>query len=304
MNAVTLTRALKKGHWHGRYGTALCPAHSDKTPSLSISDGNNGAPIVKCFAGCPQAAVIDALDRLGLWPDKTRGSYTEPREATSEIPKLDETKGNDDTARTARALAIWGEARPLEGTVALTYLARRGVDIQAMPDMHHALRWHPACPWESGKHGAIVALFTDAISGEPKAIHRIAITPNGEKAGKKMLGPAGRCVIRLWPDDTVTTGLVLAEGVETTLAAATRITHKGTRLQPAWAAGSAGTMARFTVLPGVEVLTLLVDHDESGAGQRAALECSARWTAAGREVVRLVPNTMGTDFADLGGRAA
>ena len=57
-------------------------------------------------------------------------------------------------------------------------------------------------------------------------------------------------------------------------------------------------------MPGVEVLTLLVDHDESGAGQRAALECSARWTAAGREVVRLVPNTMGTDFADLGGREA
>ena len=40
------------------------------------------------------------------------------------------------------------------------YLANRGVDIQALPNMHHALRWHPACPWEGGTHGAIVALFT------------------------------------------------------------------------------------------------------------------------------------------------
>jgi hypothetical protein len=32
------------------------------------------------------------------------------------------------------------------------------------------------------------------------------------------------CVIRLWPDDMVELGLVLGEGVETTLAAATRIT--------------------------------------------------------------------------------
>ncbi len=106
--------------------------------------------------------------------------------------------------------------------------------------------------------------------------------------------------MRLWPDEDVTTGLVLGEGIETALAAATIINHRDTRLAPAWASGSAGAMASFPVLAGVETLTLLVDNDESGAGQRAAAECSARWTAAGREVIRLTPHITGQDFADLG----
>ena len=118
-----------------------------------------------------------------------------------------------------------------------------------------------------------------------------------------MLGPSAGCVVRLWPDEAVTTGLVLGEGIETTLAAATCIEHRGTRLAPAWAACSAGAMAKFPILPGVEALTLLVDNDESGAGQRAAAECSSRWTSAGRDVFRLMPTITGQDFADLG-RAA
>ena len=34
VNAESLTKALG-GRWHGSYGTARCPAHEDKTPSLS-----------------------------------------------------------------------------------------------------------------------------------------------------------------------------------------------------------------------------------------------------------------------------
>ena len=211
----------------------------------------------------------------------------------------------DDASRIIRALSIWGESRPLDGTVGLTYLARRGVDVQQLPaGLHGALRWHPACPWESGTHGCVVALMIDAITGEPKAIHRTAITADGRKIGKKMMGPCAGCIICLWPDDAVTDGLVLGEGIETTLVAATRIEHRGTCLAPAWAAGSAGAMAKFPVLAGIETLTILVDNDESGAGQRAAAECSDRWTAAGREVVRLVPDAIGADFVDLGERAA
>jgi hypothetical protein len=145
----------------------------------------------------------------------------------------------------------------------------------------------------------MVGLFTDAVSGEPKAIHRTAITPSGDKVGRKALGPVADCVIRLWPDDEVELGLVVGEGIETVLAAATRIEHRGTLLQPAWAAGFAGNLGKLAVLGGVEALTLLVDHDESGAGQRAAQVCSARWTAAGREVTRLIPRQVGTDFNDL-----
>jgi putative DNA primase/helicase len=66
---------------------------------------------------------------------------------------------------------------------------------------------------------------------------------------------------------------------------------------PAWALGDAGELGRFPVLPGIESLTILTDHD--AAGETAAMACSARWTGAGREVFRLVPRRPGADVNDL-----
>ena len=41
MNAQEITKALG-GQWHGSYGTAKCPSHDDREPSLSIRDGADG----------------------------------------------------------------------------------------------------------------------------------------------------------------------------------------------------------------------------------------------------------------------
>ena len=54
------------------------------------------------------------------------------------------------------------------------------------------------------------------------------------------------------------------------------------------------------MLPGIESLTILADNDPSGRGQRAAYDCERNWIAAGREVIVLTPNAVGTDFNDLG----
>jgi hypothetical protein len=45
---------------------ACCPAHDDKSPSLSLTDVG-GKVLFYCFAGCSQAEVIDALRARGLW---------------------------------------------------------------------------------------------------------------------------------------------------------------------------------------------------------------------------------------------
>lgn len=45
---------------------ALCPAHDDHNPSLHIDEGNNGSALVKCWAGCDKADVLDALEHRGL----------------------------------------------------------------------------------------------------------------------------------------------------------------------------------------------------------------------------------------------
>jgi hypothetical protein len=45
--------------------SARCPAHDDKSPSLSIGEGDGGRVLVHCHAGCEVGAVLDALG-LGL----------------------------------------------------------------------------------------------------------------------------------------------------------------------------------------------------------------------------------------------
>ena len=43
--------------------TAKCPAHADRTASLSISEADTGNALIHCFAGCP---VVDVLQAIGL----------------------------------------------------------------------------------------------------------------------------------------------------------------------------------------------------------------------------------------------
>ena len=44
---------------------ATCPAHADKIPSLSISEGDDGRALLNCFAGCETEDVLAALG-LGM----------------------------------------------------------------------------------------------------------------------------------------------------------------------------------------------------------------------------------------------
>ena len=80
----------------------------------------------------------------------------------------------------------------------------------------------PACPWEGSTRPCVIGRYTAAIGNEQRGLWRRPIDGGKPKA----LGPTAGCVIRLWPDDAVEQGLVLGEGVETSLAAATRIEHQ------------------------------------------------------------------------------
>src|SRR5262249_22455829 len=124
-------------------------------------------------------------------------------------------------------------------------------------------------------------------------------TLKAEKIDRMSLGPTRGCVIRLWPDESVEQGLVVGEGIESVLAAATQIEHVGTLLRPAWAAGDAGHIEDLPPLSGIGALTLLVDAEKSGRRRHAAERCAARWCAAGKEMIRLTPRTANTDFNDI-----
>ena len=55
---------------------ARCPAHRDRTPSLSIREGYDGCALLYCFAGCSTYNVLDAigLDMADLFPRRPQSS--------------------------------------------------------------------------------------------------------------------------------------------------------------------------------------------------------------------------------------
>lgn len=54
---------LHKVRKNGKDYVACCPAHEDKSPSLTIAEKEDGRILVHCFAGC---AVHDVVSAVGL----------------------------------------------------------------------------------------------------------------------------------------------------------------------------------------------------------------------------------------------
>jgi putative DNA primase/helicase len=195
-------------------------------------------------------------------------------------------------SRKCKALQLWDEAGPLAGTPADRYLIETRNLVLPQDISPRVLRFHPACPFGEGvRHPCLLALYRDIVTDAPRAIMRTALTPDARKLDRKALGPVHGAAIKLSDDADVTMGLIIGEGLETTIAAMVF------GLAPAWALGSAGGIAKFPVLSGIEALTILAETDDGGANERAIEECCNRWTAAGREVVG-VTSMIGGDAND------
>jgi phage/plasmid primase-like uncharacterized protein len=190
-----------------------------------------------------------------------------------------------------RALALWNGAEATEGTCVAAYLGGRGLDCLTGSA---ALRYRADTPHPvGGRLPAMIALVVDA-SDTMLAIHRTYLTRNGTKAkvdpGKASLGPAWGGAIRLSPHDP-DKRLVIAEGIETAASA-------GRLLElPAWAAISAGNMAKGLVLPP-EVRRVCIAADPDRPGRDAARAAWFRLRGEGRDVTIVTPNGTG-DFNDI-----
>jgi CHC2 zinc finger/DNA polymerase family A/Toprim domain len=273
-------------------GKVICPFHVDKTPSLHVYDDH-----FHCF-GC--GARGDRVDWLMMVERKSRAE-AEHILKTWNKPVTPPRRQTDSERTLAFALRLWEQARPISGTPAIRYLADvRGIDVDALPTDNAALRFHPRCPFGPGvRLPCLIALYRDVETNAPAGIHRIALTDDvlftGGKVKRLTLGswPTPRA-IKIWQ---VTDQLFVGEGIETVLAAATRLHYRGAPMRPAWAAGSANNISKFPVLRAVDQLTLLVDHDP--AGEQCTAACRLTWRTAGRKVTRLQTDRFGTDFNDL-----
>lgn len=250
-------------------GKCICPFHDDPTPSCHIYDNH-----FHCY-GC--GAHGDPLEWL-MWVEGATyeaARHTLENWSGARVCPIDAGKVEEKAARKRElAAGLWNEALPIAGTLAERYLVEtRKLDISLLPDIHAVLRFHPTCPFGgSNRHACLIALFRDVVTDEPAGIHRIALTADAQKIDRRMLGPwlAPRA-IKLWP--AVRT-LAIGEGIETTLAAATRYWMKDAPFYPAWAMGSKDALEKLPPLVGIEQLVVLSDNDVNGQGPAAARACA------------------------------
>ena len=136
----------------------------------------------------------------------------------------------------------------------------------------------------------MLALVRDIKTDHPVAIHRTAFTKDGHKIDRMSLGPVGGGAIKISPDFEVHSGLMIGEGIETVLSASKLFQYK-----PVWSVIDAGNLQRFSVLSGMEAVTVAVDNDP--AGRDAACECTQRLLEVGIEVITARTNKV-NDFND------
>jgi putative DNA primase/helicase len=260
---------------------ALCPAHDDAKPSLSIRESNDGNVLVRCHAGCSQEQVIAALKLHGLWMGKFTRSA--PR-----VPAGDQTVSHN-AERIETALAIWQSGTAAGGTLVETYLASRGLHLPLAATLRlHAGLKHPS----GGIWPAMVALVTRGSDDTPLAIHRTFLARDGDGKApvdpqKMMLGPCRGGAVRLAASGAV---LMVGEGIETCLAA---MQATG---RPAWAALSTSGLRTLDLPDGIREVIVLADGDQ--AGEAAARDCAWRWKREGRRV-RIARPPQGLDFNDM-----
>jgi putative DNA primase/helicase len=271
----SLAHALA-GEVSGNQVLAPGPGHGPRDRSLSIKLSATAPDgwIAFSFAGDPWHLCKDHVRQcLGIrFEPRQQPSRPAPRPIAA--PPLADDK-------TGPALALWRQGIDPRGTLVERYLSSRALDL-GDDVAGEVLRWHPGI-------GAMLALFRDIVSDEPRAVSRTFLDRERRKLSRKFLGPVGGAAIKLDADENVLGGLHISEGAETGMAA------RQLGLRPTWALGSAGAIGAFPVLSGIECLTILAENDDASA--RSVETCWTRWRAAGREACIIYP-TDGSDLND------
>jgi putative DNA primase/helicase len=259
----------------------LCPGpgHSAKDRSLSVAPSATDPDGFVCFshANDPwQDCRNHIRARIG-------GRSSEYRETAK--------RQNATTDNSAAAVDLWKSGLNPRGTIAESYLQSRGLELSD-EIANSVARFIPSCRWRDEQSGLVqravmLIAFRGIADDRLQAIHRTALTADGQKIGRMMLGPVGRAAMKIDADADVEQGLTICEGFETGLAG------RMLGFRPVWALGSAGAIAAFPVLSGIESLTILAETDDSGANARAVENCGERWSAAGREVIVATPRVVG-----------
>lgn len=266
------------GTWRREKGMCCCPAHDDRTPSLSVTLGRK-AILFHCFAGCSNEDVIAALERCGV---RSRNLF----DGSGSVDL--QPKKNLPFSPNARRL--WQSASAITGSPAERYLAERG--LMSTSDQLRYLGRTPLGPRGAVRFlPAMLAAVTTDIG--VVAVHRTFLdVASGTLAGferpKRALGSLGCGAVRLAPP--VQGRLGLAEGIESALSAMQLFGI------PCWATLGNERFGLVSVPESVRELYLFIDNDAGGtlAEERAR----KAYAAPDRVIHSRAPASPGFDWND------
>lgn len=303
--AATEAEAVARSRNGRRYGSGwlcTCPAHDDRTPSLSVASGRDGRLLVKCHAGCEAADILAALRREGVLGERGQRVLSMPGRnvsARKAVPNPDPGEVADLQRRVGLAADLFNGTVDIRGTPGERYLVEhRGITITSDPAtddyLFDRLRFDPACRFRDDDRiieaPAIIAAVTGS-SGCLRGVWRIRLDGFAQKIERKGLGDCRGGTVRLFPavdEDHV----AIAEGVEDALAF-----MQMTGI-PTWAACSTGGMKGAVLPQRFSRVTIVADADPprqrpngtwSEPGIEAATALGNRLSAEGRKVRVLKP---------------
>ncbi|EZP71155.1 Genomic island protein [Novosphingobium resinovorum] len=275
--ARTIVESLQ-GTWSRGKGMCCCPAHDDRTPSLSVTLGRK-AILFHCFAGCSNEEVIAALDRQGV-----RGRDLFDGSGAVAADRLEKRTFNSNARR------LWHSATAISDGPAEGYLAQRGI-LRASDQLRYLERT------PLGPRGAVQFLpaMLAAVTTDIGiiAIHRTFLdAPNAKLAGfdrpKRALGSLGCGAVRLAPPAAGRLGL--AEGIESALSATQMFGV------PCWATLGNERFGLVAIPESVRELHLFIDNDRGG--ELAESRALKAYSAPGRVIQSRAPASAGFDWND------
>lgn len=181
-------------------------------------------------------------------------------------------------------------------TIPVEYLKERGIPTEIIGEARdlrgHSQLLHFDDEKNTSYRPAMLSLIRNT-KGDPISIHRtyVGISPKEKKIMPPLENITGGCVRLGEPEDT----LVLAEGVETALAAWALTGY------PAWATISAHGLAEMKSIPRhVTKVIIAADNDASFTGQEAAFACAKTMKQKLQvETVVTMPQIIGFDMLDV-----
>ncbi len=252
---IEKTKAKK----HGSQYLGHCPAHDDKSPSLSIKQDGEKI-LLHCHAGCAYEDIASALD----------------------IREKNHQRSNEYQSESFKR--IWGEIESINTrpeNAASRYLKQRGINSDVFPSTLGFIRELKYS--EKGKtsfHPALVGKITNS-EGFLKGVMRTYITEDGYKASvdtpKKCLGEIKGCGVRL--GNIVGPVVHITEGIETGLAIYAAIN------QPVIAALNAGNQKTLEFESCIKEVHMWPDKDLSLTGQRESELAAEAFMAKGLKVI-------------------